>query len=501
MLWIDLTYNTGTDANGRKLFCFATADGKESPTLHVKPGDTLIVNVKNNLPAPASAASMAMAVSAHGAEVCGAAMMDASSMNIHYHGTNTAPTCHSDEVIHTLINSGQSFTYNIHIPSDEPPGLYWYHPHVHGTSEAAVQGGASGAIVVDGVQNVQPAVAGLPERILMIRDQAVPDALADAHDAPGYDVSVNYVPVLFPDYQPATLSMKPNQKQFWRVVNASADTILNLQLQYDSVPQVVQLVALDGVPVGSQNGTELGKLLPKTNILLPTAGRAEFIVTGPPPGVKLARLVTLTVPTGPDGDPDPQRPLIAISASPSATDPPSVAPAITGKPGPQRFRSLSTEKATRERKIYFSEDNPNSKFFITVDGAKPALFRPDDPPNIVTTQGSVEEWVIENRSKENHEFHIHQIHFLFLERNGVPVAAQDQQMMDTVDIPFWTGSGPYPSVRLRLDFRGADVGDFPYHCHILEHEDKGMMAVIRVLPRAATPPTTEASTGGKAIKP
>jgi FtsP/CotA-like multicopper oxidase with cupredoxin domain len=264
---------------------------------------------------------------------------------------------------------------------------------------------------------------------------------------------------------------------------------------------VVQLVALDGVPVGSQNGTELGKLLPKTNILLPTAGRAEFIVTGPPPGVKLARLVTLTVPTGPDGDPDPQRPLIAISASPSATDPPSVAPAITGKPGPQRFRSLSTEKATRERKIYFSEDNPNSKFFITVDGAKPALFSPDDPPNIVTTQGSVEEWVIENRSKENHEFHIHQIHFLFLERNGVPVAAQDQQMMDTVDIPFWTGSGPYPSVRLRMDFRGADIGDFPYHCHILEHEDKGMMAVIRVLPRAATPPTTEASTGGKAIKP
>ena len=58
-----------------------------------------------------------------------------------------------------------------------------------------------------------------------------------------------------------------------------------------------------------------------------------------------------------------------------------------------------------------------------------------------------------------------------------------QQMLDTVDVPFWSGSGPYPSVTLRLDFRGRDIGDFVYHCHILEHEDHGMMAIIRVLPK------------------
>ena len=44
-------------------------------------------------------------------------------------------------------------------------------------------------------------------------------------------------------------------------------------------------------------------------------------------------------------------------------------------------------------------------------------------------------------------------------------------MLDMVDIPFWSGEGPYPSVKVRLDFRGADIGDFVYHCHILEHED------------------------------
>ena len=68
------------------------------------------------------------------------------------------------------------------------------------------------------------------------------------------------------------------------------------------------------------------------------------------------------------------------------------------------------------------------------------------------------------------------------ERNGEPVSKKDQQFLDMVDVPFWTGSGPFPSVKVRMDFRGPDVGDFVYHCHILEHEDGGMMATIRVNP-------------------
>ena len=93
----------------------------------------------------------------------------------------------------------------------------------------------------------------------------------------------------------------------------------------------------------------------------------------------------------------------------------------------------------------------------------------------------MEDWTIENRALENHEFHMHQIHFLVLAVNGVPVSTAQRQYLDTVNIPFWTGSGPYPSVKVRMDFRGADVGDFVYHCHILEHEDGGMMAHIRVV--------------------
>jgi FtsP/CotA-like multicopper oxidase with cupredoxin domain len=82
---------------------------------------------------------------------------------------------------------------------------------------------------------------------------------------------------------------------------------------------------------------------------------------------------------------------------------------------------------------------------------------------------------------ENHEFHIHQIHFLLMAQNGVSVS--NGQYLDTLNVPYWSGKGPYPSVTVRMDFRGPDIGDFVYHCHILGHEDSGMMAIIRVNPR------------------
>jgi len=103
----------------------------------------------------------------------------------------------------------------------------------------------------------------------------------------------------------------------------------------------------------------------------------------------------------------------------------------------------------------------------------------DDPPAIVTNTGAVEDWTVENRSGEAHAFHIHQLHFLVEAINGVPVPNPDLQ--DTIIIPNWAGSGPYPSVTLRMDFRDPNIaGTFVYHCHILDHEDGGMMAKIQV---------------------
>jgi FtsP/CotA-like multicopper oxidase with cupredoxin domain len=157
----------------------------------------------------------------------------------------------------------------------------------------------------------------------------------------------------------------------------------------------------------------------------------------------------------------------------------------------QRFGGLSNATVTATRTFQFSEIQP-TQFFITQvsAGQTPTLFDNNNPPAVITTQGSVEHWNIQNIAQESHEFHQHQIHFLVLsqdnyEINGNPHnAAMNGQFADMIEVPFWTGKKnvPLPTAQLLMDFRGPDVGDFVYHCHILSHEDLGMMAIIRVCP-------------------
>jgi len=494
VLNVALNYFTSVDSVGRTLFCFVTPDGLESPTLHVNPGDAIHIALTNALPPVPGAPSMR---ASDGSTVCGDATMTVTSVNMHFHGTNTSPKCHSDEVIRTLVNSGETFNYTLHIPKDEPPGLYWYHPHIHGISSQAVQGGATGAIEVEGIANVQPAVAGLPERYIILRDQ---QRIIQANPpggpftpVPNWDVSVNYVPVSWPHYPPAVIRMQSGSREFWRVVNAGANTIMDIKLTYDGVAQPLEIVALDGVPTGSKDGRRQGTIVTQKEILLPPASRAEFIVTAPSSSSTVAMLSTETIDGGPFGDSNPARPLAQIVTSDAPAKLPKAA-MPTGASRAMRFSDLANAKVTAQRTLYFSEENPPARapekegtaFFITVDGQEEIPYDPNNPPAIITNKGAVEEWTIQNRTAEVHEFHIHQIHFLVEAINGVPLRKKDQQLYDTFQVGYWTGAGDYPSITAKLDFRGAVAGDFVYHCHILDHEDRGMMAIIRVLPPGKT---------------
>jgi FtsP/CotA-like multicopper oxidase with cupredoxin domain len=496
ILKVDFSYQSRTDSDGRTLFCFMTPEGYENPTLHVHPGDQLVITLTNNTPATTMEMNM-------NAPYCADGQMTGSSVNMHFHGTNTAPRCGQDDVLHTIINSGQTFRYDLKIPPDEPPGLYWYHPHIHGLVEAALQGGASGAIIVEGLPEFQPEVAGLRQRVLVIRDQNVAGnpTPGGPDNVPSWDLTLNNVPIPYPNYPPAVLPILLGEPQLFRILNASADTQLDLQILFDGEPQTLRIVGLDGVPTGSQDGNRQGRIIKTNDILIPTAGRAEFIVPAVPAGVKMAQLVTLNINTGPDGDNDPTRPIanMQLAGSDSGEQDSGeerVPPAGTTEL--QRFERLAAAPVTAKRTLYFSEvlsdpSDPSSptNFFITVDGATPVLFDPANPPAIITTQGSVEEWTIENRAQENHEFHIHQIHFLVLSQDNFEINGSQPdgtiqgQFKDMIQVPFWDGNAdhPFPSVTVRMDFRGADVGDFVYHCHIAGHEDNGMMAIIRVVPR------------------
>lgn len=500
VLTVNFSYQTVTDSASRQLFCFMTPDGLENPTLQVNPGDLLTINVTNNT-------SGGMNPMQLNPPNCGDNTMTTASLNIHYHGTNTSPTCGSDEVIKTIINPNETFQYNIQFPSNEPPGLYWYHPHVHGIAEHALLGGASGALIVAGISNVQPIVAGLPQRILIVRDQNQLQGISEspgpciANNVPFQDLTINNVPIdsFQPPqggnvtFTPAVMKFEEREPQFWRLTNSSSDTILDLQLLYDGVAQTMQIVALDGVAVNSQDGTKPGQPLPVTEYRLPPASRVEFVVNLPSRSVKLAQLVTNQIDTGANGDCDPFRPLLTLvqgdDANPALRLPKFTAFDKTG----QRFAGLANAPIAQYRTVFFDENQSTNQFFMAVQGQPEQVFNPNAPPAITAQQGTVEQWTVENHAQENHEFHFHQVHFLVKAENnftlnghaaGQPVIGQ---YMDMIEVPGWDGNPqhPFPNVTLLIDYRGPDIGNFVFHCHILNHEDLGMMNIIQVVGNSA----------------
>jgi FtsP/CotA-like multicopper oxidase with cupredoxin domain len=515
VLEVRLTANDVADANGAIRYCYTDAAGHESPNLRVHPGDLVVLHLTNALTDLSHGSSSApMHAHAHASgNPCTSGVMSPVSTNLHFHGLTIPPVCHQDDVMKTSVQPGDApFEYRFRIPDDEPPGLYWYHPHIHGFSKEQLLGGASGAMIVEGIERAKKAAAGLPERVFIIRDQdlmnpnappaksepVVPKFMIDrdgdaANNGTGFgkpakDLSINYVPVPYPDYPPATIEMKPGQRQLWRVLNASAITYLNLAVLFNRVPQSLGLVALDGVPM-NLNDAEKDSVDPQTHIGLPPGARVEFIVTGPPEG-ETGLLVTRTVDTGPGGENDPNRMLAKIVGS---SDAPESRSRLQSSPGPLPPTSetwLGAVLPVRVRHLYFSEklidpNDPTSavEFYLTVDGEEPKMFdMSSEVPNIIAQQGTVEDWIIENRSRELHAFHIHQLHFLLLDYSGRQV--NEDFLRDTVNVPYYDGrSLSYPSVRLRMDFRDPNsVGTFVYHCHLLEHEDKGMMGSIEVKP-------------------
>ena len=305
VLEVTMKFLTVTDSQGLVRYCYVTDTGLQAPTLRVNPGDQLIIHFQNDLPASAhNMAGMKMSLSpkdSSSSTACNGTM-SATATNIHFHGMNAAPVCGQDEVVHTLIAPGQSFDYNVQIPANEPPGLYWYHPHPHAFSEGQVQGGATGALIVEGLQDVDLALAGLTERTFVIRDQVLPAPEANDSNIPAWDLSINFVPVTYPNYTPAVIQTNPGQQELWRVANTSADTILDLQYVVNGTAQAMQVVAIDGYPIASGSSGQPSES--ETSILMPPGSRAEFVVTTPKVGDQ-AQLTTQYWNTGPDGDFDP----------------------------------------------------------------------------------------------------------------------------------------------------------------------------------------------------
>lgn len=522
-------------------FCLLNNDRQalQSPVLRVAPGQTVNVLLSNRLQYFRGFPSTHL-MAAHGTSLCAAQPAtlpgDIGLTNLHFHGLNVSPLCGGDEVINTVTvppsyGGTSDFRYSFTIPVNEPPGLYWYHPHVHGISQEQILGGMTGVLVVSGMENFYPEVAHLKERIFVLRDSDKPNPAeipGASPDEPWKDVSINYVPVKWNGGKGSSapkILIGAGERQFWRVANAAADTpfILKLQYRYGNndawQDQPLEIIARDGVPITNDDGSSRNGALIVRKVVLPPAARVEFIMAGPPAGVE-ARLYsadfndyllsTNNNPRRSDAtDRNPARVLAEIQATAAPRTLAARRPLLPSK-YLHRFTGLRKAKNVRERTLFFTKDPGNDgNFFITVEGNVPKPFQMDAEPDIGVNMPAVEEWTVENRDNESHVFHIHQVHFRVVEINGVPTSERTEQtLLDTIELPAcrdWGNTDPdnaYANdptflgkncrqpyrVKLRMEFREKDIaGTFLYHCHILEHEDKGMMAKIKLVwnPQAA----------------
>lgn len=132
MLRVDLTIHNSTEPDGSTRYCYIDGSGNQS-NLRLKPGDLLVLRLKNDLTASDRAASKrdqhAHMHPGRNADPCVSGAMTPTSTNLHFHGLTIPPICHQDDVLKTSVSPrDMPFEYRFRIPPDEPPGLYWYHP-------------------------------------------------------------------------------------------------------------------------------------------------------------------------------------------------------------------------------------------------------------------------------------------------------------------------------------------------------------------------------------
>jgi suppressor of ftsI len=446
---LSLTLHAAIASDGKNSFYF---NGQpNAPTLRLSPGDQLKITYVNDLPdKPQESCAMA-------------SCMDMT--NLHFHGLTVSPDAPQDDVLDMIAAPGRSLSYTVQIPKDHPPGLYWYHTHPHGESYRQVLDGMSGALVIEGIESYLPSLVGLPERVLIVRGRAIANDPQSAelkqrvelgsYTCGGQPEQPEEVFTVNGSVRPQ-IEIAPGERQFWRVVNASADRYLDLQLEN----QAFEIVAMDGMPIARHDPDHRTRIA--DHVLLPPAGRVEAIVTGPAAGAT-RRLVSRCVDTGPDGDPNPSM-ILANIVPRSVAGPRSKVSQTSPTSGVKKLDLEAEQKVPPRFVVTFTEDK--NGFYI--NGEK---FAPDAPPMVRAKVGTFQHWKIVNATGELHPMHIHQVHFLPYAENDKPIA--DPLWMDTVNVPYGG------SVDVIMDFTDPVIrGMSVFHCHLLNHEDKGMMAKV-----------------------
>jgi suppressor of ftsI len=349
--------------------------------------------------------------------------------NLHVHGMHVSPEGNSDNIF-VMLQNGESFDYEYVLPENHPAGVYWYHPHHHGDAQQQVGGGLAGLIIVDGGVDELPGIRETPERVFAIQ------ALQQSTGAASCMVNGVVNPLV---------AMRPGQTQHWYIANVSANAYIDLALDGHQMT----VIGLDGNP--------LTKAIAADSWLLAPAERIQVLVQATETGTFALKSRAW----GELGQAQPEMTVATVEVAGASMVPQPLPVALLDLP------DFADVDIAQQRIVTFQENVGDLPFAI--DGVA-------FDANVVNTTvklGAIEEWVLRNTSGDWHPFHIHVNDFQVMNVNGTPVSYVNRK--DTVSIP------AHGSVTIRIDF--ADfAGKFVYHCHILSHEDFGMMSIIEVVP-------------------
>lgn len=419
------------------------------PTLRVRPGDKLKIKLINDLPPnpDQNAAIVDMNIPHH-----------MNSTNLHTHGLHVSPAGKSDNIF-VVIDPGDDFQYEYDIPADHPAGTFWYHAHKHGSSTVQALSGMAGALIVEGGLDLVPEVAAARDLVFLVAELNTDPATGEVPDftiVPGGGPFSGTRNLLVNGEVRPKLHVYSGEVVRLRIINGSPRRAIPFVVDFHNV----EIVALDGIT--------LPNLRSAASVALAPANRADVLIRAGAPGTYAIRKQLDS--SQPVADPEV---ILAFLEVHSEALPMQLPGAL---PVPANLPDILSSEVTNTRVLRFNQSaagGPGNAPRFSIDGAlfNPAVVNHTIPLN------AVEEWELINESAQLHPFHIHVNPFQVISINGVPLPQPEWR--DTIDLPKATGQTPGRVViRHRFqDFKGL----FVLHCHILVHEDLGMMQVVNVI--------------------
>jgi FtsP/CotA-like multicopper oxidase with cupredoxin domain len=426
---LDVAIEAGYDwvrLNGDYAHLYTYNKQVPGPMLEARPGDTVRLHFTNSLP---------------------------EATNLHFHGLHVPPDGNADNVF-LEVPPGERLRYEFTLPANHAAGMFWYHPHLHGAAASQLFRGLAGLLVVRGELDDMPEISAAAEHFLVLKDWTLdrngevpePSMMERMTGREGSLITVG-------DDMNPVIAIQAAGLLRLRILNASPSRFYRLKLE----EHPLHVIATDGGPIPALRTVE--------EILLTPGERMDVLVQGDRnPGVY--RLLNLPYNRGGIGmaggpvvstQPEVLATIQYEGRSELALDLPQTLVPVEPLPPPE----------TPARRFVLSESGvPGRGMRFLINGREFDHHRVDTQVRL----GTVEDWEIINQSQMDHPFHLHTNSFQILDDEGRPERAWKDVML--------VRSAQRRRLRVHFeDFAGKAV----YHCHILDHEDLGMMGVIEML--------------------